>query len=393
MLISDLIAAIEGFAHPSLAEDWDNVGLIIGSSSALLAGPVLLTIDLTERVAEEAVAMRAAAVIAYHPPLFQPVKRLVDGPGSTMPQRVALKLIRAGCAVYSPHTALDAATGGVTDWLADGLADPAGADAVKPGAVLTTGADRRAVRSYARHDAEGEVKIVTFVPADALERVRGALASAGAGLIGEYEVCSFAAPGTGTFKGSERSRPAVGSPGALESVEEVRLEMVCSRRALALALMTLREFHPYEEPAVDVYPLEPKPDRRVGVGRRLTLDHPVPLTEVGERLKRRIGVGAVQIAAVGGQLQQPVSRVVVVPGAGASVVPMAIAEGAEVFVTGEMKHHEVNAALASGLSVILGGHTATERGYLPRLAAVLAERLPRVKFFVSKEDRDPLVLR
>lgn len=393
MFISDLIAAIERFAPPELAEPWDNVGLIIGSSSALLAGPVLLAIDLTERVAEEAVQMRAAAVIAYHPPLFHPVKRLTDGPGSTMPQRVALKLIRAGVAVYSPHTALDAATGGVTDWLADGLADPDHADGVPPGEVHRSGADRRAVRAFPCRDPNQEVKIVTFVPESAVDTVRGALASAGAGLIGQYEACSFSTPGTGTFKGGAATQPAVGTPGAFETAREVRLEMVCSRRALALALMTVRELHPYEEPAIDVYPLEPRPDRRRGAGRRLTLDHPASLAEVADRLKRRIGVPAVQIAAVGGNIHQPVTRVVVVPGAGAELAQPAQADGAEALVTGEMKHHEVNAALASGLSVILGGHTATERGYLPRFARVLEDRLPAVKFVVSREDRDPLVLR
>src|SRR5579862_8802835 len=113
MLISDLIHAAEAIAHPSLAEEWDNVGLLIGSESWALGGPVLLTIDLTEAVAAEALRLRCGAVIAYHPPLFHPLKRLTDGPGSTHSERVALAMIRTGIAVYSPHTALDAAAGGL----------------------------------------------------------------------------------------------------------------------------------------------------------------------------------------------------------------------------------------------------------------------------------------
>jgi dinuclear metal center YbgI/SA1388 family protein len=380
MTIADLMAAAEAIAHPDLAEEWDNVGLLIGSASWELTGPVLLTIDLTEAVAQEAIGLGCSAVIAYHPPLFHPLKRIVDGPGSNNSQRMAIAMIRAGIAVYSPHTALDAASGGVTGWLADGLAG-------KPQA------DRRALRPATRKDPNAEVKIVTFVPEDAAARVRDALAASGAGLIGHYELCSFAAPGTGTFRGMEGSSPVVGMSGMFESAPELRLEMVCSRRAIALAIATLRQFHPYEEPAIDVYPLEPKPERALGAGRRLMLDHPATLAELADRLKKHLNIRAAQVAAPGGNLGTSVSCIGLVPGAGGSLAAAARAEGCEVFVTGEMKHHEVHAALASGLAVILGGHTATERGYLPTYADKLREQLPEARFVVSLADVDPLQYR
>jgi dinuclear metal center YbgI/SA1388 family protein len=384
MRISDLVAAADSIAPLALAEEWDNVGLLIGSDSATLSGPVLLTIDLTEAVAREAIDLRAGAVIAYHPPLFHAIKRITDGPASTAAERITLSMIGERIAVYSPHTALDAAGGGVTDWLADGLAGGSGGP--KAG-------DRRALKSFLRRDPFQEVKLVTFVPESAAARVREALASAGAGLIGEYELCAFSAPGTGTFRGSARSTPAVGEPGALETVPELRLEMVCSRRAVAVAITTLRQFHPYEEPAIDIYALEPRPDRSLGAGRRHVLDHPASLLTLADRLKAHLKTGAVQIAAAGGDPSMAVSRIGVVPGAGGGLAMQARADGCEVFVTGEMKHHEVNAALAAGLSVILGGHTATERGYLPSYATLLGARLPGVEFVVSSADRDPLVLR
>jgi dinuclear metal center YbgI/SA1388 family protein len=380
MTISDLIAAAEAIAHPSLAEEWDNVGLLAGSASWPLGGPVLLTIDLTEAVAAEAIRLKCAAVISYHPPLFHPIKRITDEPGSSNAERVALSMIRAGIAVYSPHTALDAAPGGVTGWLADGVAG-------KPVA------DRRALKPATRAEPNAQVKIVTFVPEDAAPRIRDALAASGAGLIGEYEVCSFAAPGTGTFRGKEGTSPVVGQVGKFETTPELRLEMVCSRRAVALAIATLRQFHPYEEPAIDVYALEPKPERSLGAGRRLMLDHPATLAELADRLKRHLHIRAVQVAAPEGNLETMVSCIGIVPGAGGSLAASARAEGCEVFITGEMKHHEVNAAVASGLSVILGGHTATERGYLPTYARRLKEHLPGTEFIVSTADKDPLQLR
>ena len=170
--------------------------------------------------------------------------------------------------------------------------------------------------------------------------------------------------------------------------------MVCSRRALGLALETLRSFHPYEEPAVDVYELVGKPRRDTGAGRRLTLDHPATLDDLADRLKKHLGVSAVQLAAAGktgGKAK--VTRIGIVPGAGASLAEAARLDGCEVFVTGEMKHHDVLACVGSGMGVILGGHTQTERGYLPRLAKRLEEELPRVRALVSEKDREPFVLR
>ena len=386
MFNSDLTSAMERLAPPRLAEEWDNVGLLIGSPAWVLEGPVFLTIDLTESVLREAADAKARAIIAYHPPIFHAQKRIVDGQGAPMAQRLALRAIEAGIAVYSPHTALDAVKGGITDWLADGLLDAPDA--------LGTGGDRRALKLFAKTDPSAEVKIVTYAPESDLEKVRAALASAGAGHIGAYELCSFAVAGTGTFFGGAGASPAVGQAGRLESVKEVRLEMVCPRRAVALAVATLKQFHPYEEPAIDVYPLEPRPLRHVGVGRLVTLDQPASLHELAGRLKRHLGVTYVQAASpVGDLAETKVRRIGVVPGSGGSLLGEAGADGCELFVTGELKHHEVNAALQSGMAVLLGGHTATERGYLPILAEKLGAALPGVKVVVSRADRDPLVFR
>lgn len=406
MKVQDLIDAMEQIAPLRYAEEWDNVGLLIGSARRELRGPVVLTIDLTEAVIAECVALRASAVVSYHPPIFEPLKRVAeDGSGAAGGRSaVVLRAIEAGLAVYSPHTALDAAPGGMTDWLSDGLLD-------RKGVVK---ADRRALRPH-RHTREGEqVKIVTFVPAKDLERVRDGLATAGAGRIGNYELCSFTTAGHGSFRGVEGASPAVGEPGKLENVEEIRLEMVCSERALALAIETLRQFHPYEEPAIDVYQLQPRAERTAGAGRRLVLDQPSSLERLADRLKSHLGPrgsGAsapiVQIAAAPGMEGQPVTFVGVCPGAGASLAGIAKAEGCQVYVTGEMKHHEVLAALqpgdpslpggaggpvSPGMSVIVAGHTATERGFLPRLAERLREALPGVRVEPSKVDRNPFVL-
>jgi dinuclear metal center YbgI/SA1388 family protein len=382
MKLAQLIAAIEAFAPLDLAADWDNVGLLMGSPEDAISGPVLMTIDLTSAVLQEAAQHKASAVIAYHPPIFHPIKRLTD----TDPvERTLLRAARMGLAIYSPHTALDAAPGAMSDWLADAILD---APATRAG-----GGDRRAIIPREALAVGAQVKIVTFIPTDRADAVRSALASAGAGKIGKYEVCSFAAAGTGTFFGTEGTTPTVGRVGRLEAVPEVRLEMVCSRRALAIAIETLRRFHPYEEPAIDVYPLHPQPTRAAGPGRKLTLDRATPLSALADRLKKHLRLPQVRVASAGSRgLQQPITHVGVCPGAGGSLAEAALKLGCEVFVTGEMKHHEVLAALRHGMSVILAGHTNTERGYLPVLAERLKAALPGqgLEFVFSQVDHDPL---
>lgn len=378
MKVADLVRAMESIAPLTLAEPWDNAGLVIGSPARELSGPVVLAIDLTEAVLAEAAVQRASAIVAYHPPIWSAMKRITD---ATPRERVVLGALEAGIAVYSPHTALDAAPDGLTDWLCEGISG---------GSEGKIAGDCRAIRPHVRREETAEVKIVTFVPEGAVEAVRQALATAGAGIIGAYRVCSFAAPGLGTFFGGDAATPAVGEKGRLERVAELRLEMVCSRAALALAIETLRRFHPYEEPAVDVYELSGQPVRGRGLGRRLTLDRPATLAQLADRLKRHLGITMVKVAGATRE-DRPVTRVGVCAGSGSDLAPLARADGCEAYITGEMTHHEVLAELNLGMSVLLAGHTNTERGFLPRLCRRLSSLLPGARIEVSREDRSPFV--
>lgn len=378
MNVSHLARAMQTIAPLELAASWDNVGLLLGSSEHPLRGPVLLAIDLTERVLAEAISLKASAVISYHPPIWEPLKRIT---GETPRGRILLGAVAAGIAVYSPHSALDAAPGGMTDWLSEGLSG---------GADGTVAGDSRAIEPHIAREPTQQVKIVTFVPERSVDAVRSALATAGAGIIGEYQVCSFSTLGTGTFFGSDKATPAVGQAGRLEQTPELRLEMVCSKAALALALETLSRFHPYEEPAVDVYELLGRPQRHHGPGRRLVLDQPATVAQLAERLKKHLNIQVVNVALAGDH-DRPLTHIGVCPGSGASLAAAARADGCDIYITGEMQHHDVIAALHNGLSLILAGHTNTERGYLPRLARRLSTMLAGVEFKVSSVDKSPRV--
>ena len=374
MRVANLIEAMETVAPLRYAEPWDRVGLLIGRPESPLTGGVLLTIDLTEPVLQEAMEKGARAIVAYHAPIWEPITRLTS---ESVRGRILLGCAEAGISVYTPHTALDAAPGGVTDWLCEGLS--AGGDRID--------GDCRALTPLVEDD-RSRTKIVTFVPENDLERVRSALATAGAGHIGGYELCSFSTLGEGTFLGGEQTKPAIGQAGCLETVDERRLEMMCSKSGVALAIETLRKFHPYEEPVIDVYELLGTAQRHVGAGRRLVLDQPTTMRELAERCRSFLDRARIKVALPAGD--RPITHIGVVPGAGESLLPEAIGEQCQAFVTGEMRHHQVMEALHAGLAVMLCGHTNTERGYLPRLAKQLLAAMDGVDVSCSVADEDPM---
>jgi len=382
MNVQDLIDVMELIAPLKFAESWDKVGLQLGVADRAIGGPVMLTIDLTEEVLDEAMKKQVGAIIAYHPPLWKPLTKLTD---ETHTERIIRGAAEAGIAIYSPHTALDAAPNGMAEWLCEGIGSPRGE--AKAGVIA---GDCRALSPAIGGDSSREAKVITFVPQDQIDHVRSALGTAGAGGIGNYKLCSFSTPGQGTFLPGIGTNPTIGTPGTLERVDEARLEMVCEKRALPLVIETLKQLHPYEEPAYDIVDLVPEPLRRVGSGRRLTLDQPVLMGDLIDRLKAHLGRSRMRYALAGDD--RPFRTIGVVPGSGASFIDLARSEGCDVFITGEMTHHEIVAARQSGISVLLAGHTNTERGYLPRLQDRIHDLLPDLETVISEMDRDNIVV-
>ncbi len=367
MKTKKLISAFEIFAPSYLANDWDNVGLLVGSPD-WPADHILLTIDLTEAVMQEAIAIRADAIVAYHPPIFDALKSVTT---NTFKERVVLEAIKHNIAIYSPHTALDVAKGGVNDWIAEGIGK----------------GDVRALRSFGNLPPDEECKIITFCPKNNVEELRLALSSVGCGRIGDYEQCSFMTTGTGTFIGDAGTQPASGQAGELQNLIECKFEMVVSKDSLSLALQVLRQFHPYEEPAIEVHELGERPKREMGVGRRIHLDQTMQIDEIARRLKKHLQIGYVRVApAAGVNDRANVQTVGLCAGAGGSVCTLAIDDGCEVYITGEMTHHQVVAATSRGCTVMLTGHTNSERGYLPKLKNTLTGLLPDVTITVSASD-------
>jgi dinuclear metal center YbgI/SA1388 family protein len=367
----DVEAALDRLCPFRLAETWDNVGVLLATSRRSLRR-LLLTIDLTEPVLDEAIAKRADGIVVYHPPIFAPLKRLADR------DRVERTIRRAAAEnlwIASPHTALDAAPNGLNDWLV-GLSGKGRVEALRPASIA------RPTEAF---------KIVTFAPKSSVDGVRTAMSQAGAGRIGDYSECAFSSDGTGTFLGGASTDPAVGTRGRLERVDESRLEMVCGAASLAAAIGALRASHPYEEPPIEVYALQPQPRFDAGAGRMAHLEKPTDLASLAKSFCKGLGLSRIDVAeATLGKASRKVARVGVCAGSGGDLLEAAIEQGCDAFLTGELSHHRVLDAVSRGLSILLVGHTESERGYLPTLAKRLKQACPGLETVVSRADRPPL---
>ena len=366
LTLRQVIDALEVIAPKHLAADWDNVGLLAGDADASCRH-ALLTIDMTPAVLDEARSINAELIVAYHPPIFRPIHSLRAQ--STGTDALVFRAVANGQAIYSMHTALDAAIGGTNDVLAElcGLSD------VQP-----------------FEDAAAPVpqsKVVVFVPAEDLTRVADALFAAGAGRIGQYTECSFSGPGTGTFFGSDATRPTIGQPGRRESVDEFRLEVICPNENLSAVVQAVRQTHSYEEPALDIYPLTSSPTPGVGMGRVGRLSPGTTLGSLVRDLTAKLQLAGVEVI---GDETVPLSTAAVCAGsAGRLPLESKRSREADVIVTGELSHHDRLLFARGGRSVILLGHCNSERPVLSRVKQRLATLLPDLTVNVATTDSPP----
>ncbi len=369
MKLQDVQAVLEKVAPRQLAADWDEVGLHLAGDGKRIRR-AMLCIDLTPDVLEEAIAAKCQLLVVYHPPIFRPLGRLADRDWKEV---MLARAIRAGIAVYSPHSALDAAADGMNDWLCEGLGKHS---------------SRRAI-VRAKQSGRDCCKVIVYVPVDDAERLREVMWKAGAGGIGQYDQCSFNLVGQGTFRGGEGTKPAIGVPGRLEKVEELRVEMICRTEMLPELLGKIREAHPYEEAAIDVIALQLEATSEEGAGRCHVLETPVSVATLVRRLKRHLGLKKLKVALPRGEEAPEIASVAVCVGAGGSLFEKYWQ--ADAYVTGEMQHHQILDMTQRGKVVILAGHTNSERPFLGRYReSIIAAGGEKVEWLVSACDRAPI---
>ncbi|MFZ5946082.1 MAG: Nif3-like dinuclear metal center hexameric protein [Bacillota bacterium] len=359
----DIINLIEELAHPRHAESWDKIGLQIGDP-ATAVNKVLVSLDVTPQLVQEAVQEGVDLIVTHHTPFFNPLESIRwDKPLGQIVQ----KLVQSNINLYCAHTNLDSVQGGVSDVLADkiGLQD---------------------VSVLAPSWQEKYFKVVVFVPWGYEDQVRSAMGAQGAGHIGNYADCTFQLFGTGTFRPLEGTNPFIGSQGQLEKAEEFRLETIVPESQLPGVIEAMKAAHPYEEVAYDVYPLANKFSQS-GLGRIGYLGEELTL----EQLLRRIGgaLNTQDLRFVGNKTDK-IKKAAVCGGSGASLINAARKQNADVFITGDIKYHEAQEAQSMGLALIDAGHFATEFPVVKVVADFLRSRLAAdIKVIESQVNTNP----
>ncbi len=360
--VGRLLKVIDGFAPFAGAADWDNVGLLAGDES-WPARRILLAIDLTDAVAAEALKQEADALVIYHPPIFKGIRSVTSRAQS--PTTRLADLLAARISIVALHTALDAAAGGTNDVLLDAF-DPVERYPLEPATV------------------ESHYKLAVFVPQADVDRLRSALAAAGAGVIGRYRECSFELRGRGTFSGDEKTNPTVGRRGRFEHVDEIRLEMVVPRPCLGAVVRALYATHSYEEPAFDVYPVVGTAGRAAtGMGRVGLLAKPT----AGRALLRKLAaVADLSNASVVGDLNRRFKSITAAAG---SFGVQSLRDPESLVITGEFKHHDALELLRRGVTAVQVGHSESERPVLRRVTEVLRSGLRGARVSIARSDASP----
>lgn len=364
MKVKDIAATIEKIVPLKLAQDWDNVGLLIGSPQTKVQN-ILLTIDITRDVFTEAKRLKTDLIISYHPVIWDGLKNITtEGPAATV-----YNLIKAGISVFSIHTALDAAIGGVND----GLAEIIGIENAEP------------LGDYVDSPVGENYKLIIFVPIKSAAKVSNAVFAAGAGAIGNYKKCGFKAEGTGTFLPMRAAKPTIGKKGKLEKVPEIRFETIVPAEKLDDCIAALKKSHPYETPAFDVFKLY-NTQSKFGLGRIGKLAQPMRIRQIIKIIKKHTGAKA---AGIVGDDKRLVKTAAVCAGSCGNIINSVIAAKADCYVTGELKHHLALAAQEAGLTCICLSHTVSERFILKKFARQLQKQIKDVTLRFSKQDKDP----
>ncbi|MFN3841459.1 MAG: Nif3-like dinuclear metal center hexameric protein [Cyclobacteriaceae bacterium] len=361
MKVKEVTDYLESLAPRSYQEAYDNSGLLTGTPDQEVTG-ILVTLDCTEFVVQEAIDNTCNLIIAHHPIVFKGLKKLT---GSNYVERTVIKAIQHSVAIYAIHTNLDNVHTGVNRKIADKIG--------------LTNLQILAPKSSTL------VKLVTFIPSAHVDPVLAALYEAGAGQIGNYKNCSFQLEGTGSFMPNEEANPHIGTANKQEFVNEVRVEVILPAHAQETVMAALRNSHPYEEVAYYITPLA-NLNQEVGSGMVGELPAPEDPLDFLNRLKRDMNLTVIRHTQIP---DKPIKKVAVCGGAGSFLLPNALRAGAQVFVTADFKYHEFFDA-DNRIIIADIGHYESEVFTKELLVALLTRKFPTFAVNFSRTITNPI---
>lgn len=361
MKLKEICSFLDKAVPLSFQEDYDNSGLQVGLPDQKITS-ALLTLDVTEEVVAECINEGCNLIISHHPVIFNPLKRVT---GKTMSERVIYQALKNDVAIYSTHTNLDVLNNGVS-WK---MADKLGLKNIK---VLTPLKNRL-------------LKLVTFVPESHLEMVRTAVFEAGAGVVGNYDLCGYYLTGTGSYRPGVNTRPFLGEKGKIHFESEVRFETVLFSHLKEMVVEALIKSHPYEEVAYDLYPLE-NDNIHTGLGCIGDLTKPVSGLNFLKFVSSVFGANGIRYSEI---KERNLKRVALCGGAGAGLINDAIVSGADAFVTADVKYHNFIDA-GKRLLLVDCGHYETEKFAIEIVRDLIIKKFPKFALRFSKTNSNPI---
>lgn len=361
MKVGELSSFLSQKINLSLQEDYDNSGLQIGDPSSEITS-VLLSLDITEDVLDEAILKGVSMIVSHHPLIFKGLKSLS---GETTTERIVALAIKKNIAIYSAHTNLDIIQGGVSYRMAEkmGLKNIVALSELK-GRLL---------------------KVIVFVPAAYLEAVKEAMYKAGGGTIGKYDNCSFSSQGKGTFRALEGADPKVGTIGQVHSEDEYRLEVMIPDYLKSAVLKAMMDAHPYEEVAYDILRLE-NSFTGTGLGCYGELEKEIRAIDFLARIKEVFDARGIKYS---GDKNKVIRKVALCGGSGAELIPDAIARGADIFISADIKYHSFFET-DRGLVIADIGHYESEKFSLEILYEIITKKFPKFAVQFSKSNKNPI---
>ncbi len=361
MKLSELSSFLDSSFPLSFQEEWDNSGLQTGDPGMEISS-ALVALDVTEAVVEEAVRTGSNLILSHHPLIFNGIRKIT---GRSSTERIIMNSIRNNIAIYSAHTNLDMVSNGVSKKMA-----------------LKLGLENISVLRTLKNKLQ---KLVTFVPEDHIVQVREAVFRAGAGVIGNYDLCGFTAGGTGSFRGGENTSPFAGEKGILHFEKELRFETIFYSHLKDRVIKALLAAHPYEEVAYDIYALE-NDNIDAGLGCTGGFPEPVDETVFLLKLKSVFGAEGIRYSKLTGR---PVKKVALCGGSGASLLNDALKRGADAFVTADIKYHAFFEP-ENRLLLVDCGHYETEKFSVEILYDLIVKNFPNFAVRFSETNTNPI---
>lgn len=361
MLLQNIINILEEMAPLAYAEDFDNVGLLVGNPTQSITG-ILVCHDALEQVVDEAIAKNANLIVCFHPILFKGLKKIT---GKNYVEKAILKAIKNDIAIYAVHTALDNHTNGVNKIMCDALG------ILNPQILIPKD--------------DFIYKLTTYTPQENAQKVREALFGAGAGAIGNYDNCSFSTLGEGTYRGNEQSNPTIGVKNQFTTTPEVKIEVVFEKYLQKKIISALFAAHIYEEVAYQITPTKNK-HQQIGLGMIGTLAQPMSEIYFLNFVKKQMKIDAIRHTAL---LEKPVQKIAVLGGSGAFAIDAALSQKADMLITADLKYHDFFRAENKIILVDIG-HYESERYTKNYIIDYLIKKIPNFAIGLSNHNTNPV---